>query len=151
MSTTERWQQFTGTHLSHHGPAFPMPPYTYKNAKLLVVSIRTSPETLRALVPEPLEVNSENLLRVYIGLLNIVEPLQFSYHEAGIMIPTFYKGIEGSYMPVLYLDQTFPITIGREVWGFPKFDAHVTLTEAPETIRATVSSQGTSLIKAEIQ
>ncbi len=151
MSTTERWQQFRGTHLSHHGPAFPMPPYTYTNAKTLVVSIRTTPETLRALVPEPLEVNSESLLRVYIGLFNVVQPLQLSYHEAGILIPTCYEGIEGSYMPVLYLDQTLPITIGREVWGFPKFDAHVTLTEESETIRANVSSQATSLIKAEIR
>jgi acetoacetate decarboxylase len=59
--------------------------------------------------------------------------------------------MEGSYMPVLYLDQMLPITMGREVWGFPKFGAQVTLFEESRTIRADVSSQVTPLIKAEIR
>ena len=151
MSTTGTLQQFAGTHLSYHRPAFPMPPYTYKNSKSLLISIHTTPEVLRAMLPNPLKANSESLLWVYIGLFNIVEPIQFSYYEAGIMIPASHGGIEGSYMPVLYLDQTLPITMGREVWGFPKFDAQVTLTEESGTISADVSSQATPLIKAEIR
>jgi acetoacetate decarboxylase len=102
-------------------------------------------------VPEPLEVNSEHLLRVYIGLFNIVEPLQLRYYEAGILIPTCYKGMAGAYMPVLYLNQALPITMGREVWGFPKFDAEVTFTEASGIIHGSVSSQATPLIKAEVR
>lgn len=151
MSAAETWQQFAGTHLSHLGRAFPMPPYAYKNTKALLISIRTTPDTLRALVPEPLEVNSEHLLQVYIGLFNIVEPLQLRYHEAGILIPTCYEGMAGAYMPVLYLNKTLPITIGREVWGFPKFGAEVTLTEKLGVIQGSVSSLGTPLIKAEIR
>jgi acetoacetate decarboxylase len=54
-----------------------MPPYTYKKSKSLLVSIHTTPEALRAMVPNPLKANSENLLWVYIGLFNIVEPIQY--------------------------------------------------------------------------
>ena len=37
-------------------PAFPMGPYRFFNREFLVVTYRTDPEALAAVVPEPLEV-----------------------------------------------------------------------------------------------
>lgn len=142
--------QFEGTHLSSRTPPYPMPPLTYENNRMLVIMIKTSPEVLRALVPEPLFVNPDGWLIIYVGELNIVSPCQTSYYEAGIMIPASDGHEEGVYMPVLYLDKTLPIVIGREVWGYPKFRAELSLSEESGVVHASVKSEGTSLIDATL-
>lgn len=37
-------------------PAFPRGPYRFSNREFLVITYRTDPDALRAVVPEPLEV-----------------------------------------------------------------------------------------------
>jgi len=39
-----------------NNPAYPPGPYRFYNREFIVISYRTDPEILRALVPEPLEV-----------------------------------------------------------------------------------------------
>jgi acetoacetate decarboxylase len=142
--------RFEGTHLCSKSAPYPMPPYTYENNRMLGIIIRTSPDLLRELVPEPLAVNPDDQMIIYVGALNVVAPVRFSYYEAGIMIPASDGREEGVYMPVLYLDKALPIVVGREVWGFPKFQADLSLKEEGGVVRATVISEGTSLIDATL-
>lgn len=37
-------------------PAFPMGPYRFINREFLIITYRTDPDKLRAVVPEPLEI-----------------------------------------------------------------------------------------------
>ena len=53
-------------------------------------------------------------------------------------------------MPILYLDKTLPITIGREVWGFPKFQADFGLEVETGVVHASVVKEGTTLIDATL-
>lgn len=142
--------QFEGTHLSSRTPSYPMPPLTYENNRTLAIEIKTTPEVLRALVPEPLFVNPDGRLIIYVANFNIVAPCQASYYEAGIMIPASDGQEEGVYMPVLYLDKTLPIVAGREVWGFPKFPAELSLSKENGVVHASVKSEGTLLIEATV-
>lgn len=142
--------QFEGTHLSTETPHYPMPPLVYENNRMLAVVVKTSPEVLRALVPEPLFVNPDGQLIIYVGELNIVSPCEASYYEAGIMIPASDGHEEGVYMPALYLDKTLPIVIGREVWGYPKFQAELSLSKKGSVVQASVKSEGTTLIDATL-
>jgi acetoacetate decarboxylase len=142
--------RFGGTHLSSTTPPYAMPPLTYENSQMLSITLRTSPDVLRALVPEPLVVNPHSLMRIYVGLLNIVDPEHISYYEAGIQVPASYGDNEGSYMPVLYLDKALPITIGREVWGFPKFQADFALEVETGVVHTSVVKEGTTLIDATL-
>lgn len=142
--------QFDGTHLSCTTPPYVMPPFTYENNRTLAITFKTSPDVLRALVPEPLVVNADNLMTIYIGELNVVDPNPICYYEAGIMIPTTYGRDKGCYMPVLYLDKVLPITIGREVFGYPKFQADLSIEVKDGVVHASVMSEGTSLIDATL-
>jgi acetoacetate decarboxylase len=142
---------FEGTHLSSRTPPYPLPPYTYEGNRMLIVVARTSPDLLRALVPEPLVVNPAGQMFIYVGDLNLVAPVHVGYHEAGIMIPASDGREEGVYLPVLYLDQALPIVVGREVWGYPKFQAVIDLVEEAAVVRASVRSEGTSLIDATLR
>jgi acetoacetate decarboxylase len=140
--------KFEGTHLCSKSTPYPMPPYTYEDNRMLGIIIRTSPEVLKELVPEPLAVNPDGQMIIYVGALNVVKPVRFGYYEAGIMIPASDGREEGVYMPVLYLDKALPIVVGREVWGYPKYQADLNLKEEGGVVRATVISEGTSLIDA---
>jgi len=127
-----------------------MPPYTYEENRMLAIIIRTSPEVLRELVPAPLTPNPDGQMIIYVGALNVVAPMKFGYYEAGIMIPFSDGREEGVYMPVLYLDKALPIVVGREVWGYPKYQADLSLKEEGGVVRATVISEGTPLIDATL-
>jgi acetoacetate decarboxylase len=142
--------RFEGTHLSSTTPPYAMPPFTYENNQMLYITFKTSPDVLRALVPEPLVVNPDSLMTIYVGMLNVVDPGPISYYEAAILIPVSYGNSKGSYMPILYLDKALPITIGREVWGFPKFQADLCFGVEAGVVHATVAKEGTTLIDATL-
>lgn len=139
-------------HLSGSGIAYPMPPLRYEGNRLVGVTFTTSPEIVRELVPEPLVVGRDSLLILYVAALRMVEPEEIVYHEAGLLVPAAYDdSTRGSYVPVLYLDRALPITIGREVWGFPKFAAEISLETADGVIEASVTKDGHTLIDLTLE
>lgn len=139
-------QNFEGSHLSITTFPYPMPPYVFENNQMVNVTFKTSPDVLRELVPEPLIINKDSLITVFIGMLNIVKPEPITYYEAAIMIPVSYDDKKGNYMPVLYLDKTLPITVGREIWGFPKFQAEVNMEVKDGIVEASVRRGETTLL-----
>ena len=53
-------------------------------------------------------------------------------------------------MPVLYLDKALTITPGREIWGFPKFQADFNFEVKDSVVRARVVTEGVTLIDATL-
>ena len=103
-------------------PAFPMGPYRFFNREFLVVTYRTDPEALAAVVaavvPEPLEVTDS---LVNCEFIRMPDSTGFGdYTETGQVIPVRFKGEDGVYVHSMYLDDEAPIAGGRELWGFPK-------------------------------
>src|SRR5262249_8088709 len=99
-------------------PAFPRGPYRFFNRESLIVTYRTDPEALRAVVPEPLEVD-EPLVKY--EFIRMPDSTGFgSYTESGQVIAVKYRGEPGGYVHAMYLDDEAPIAGGRELWGFAK-------------------------------
>ena len=48
-----------------NNPAYPRGPYRFYNREFVVISYRTDPEIMRAVVPEPLEVVGDMVIRVH--------------------------------------------------------------------------------------
>ena len=42
------------------------------------------------------------------------------YYEGGISVGVRYKGVTGSYMPILFTSTDDALLVGREVFGMPK-------------------------------
>jgi acetoacetate decarboxylase len=117
-----------------------------------MITFKTSADILRALVPEPLIVNSDSLITAFVADFKIIKPEEINYFEAGLFIPTSYEGKKGSYVPVLFLNKTLPITIGREIWGYPKFQADkFVLKFEKEVVYASVMKDGTTFIDATLR
>src|SRR5271157_548471 len=99
-------------------PAFPPGPYRFFNREYFVITYRTDPEALAAVVPEPLEV-TEPIVKY--EFIRMPDSTGFGdYTETGQVIPVRLNGEEGAYTHAMYLDDDAPIAGGRELWGFPK-------------------------------
>jgi len=99
-------------------PAFPPGPYRYVNREYLIITYRTDPERLRAIVPEPLEV-AEALVKY--EFIRMPDSTGFGdYTETGQVIPVSFQGRKGGYNHCMFLNDEAPIAGGRELWGFPK-------------------------------
>ena len=143
-------QDFSGTHLAGTSLSYPMPPFTYEGSQVVSVTFRTSPELLRAMVPEPLVPAETNEVSVSIVHHHIVAPMPLSYYEAFLLIPVSHQGSPGQYIPVLYLDDAAAIIGGREIWGFSKFGGEIRMVEEGGEVRATVQQAGVTLIEVSV-
>jgi acetoacetate decarboxylase len=119
-------------------PAYPPGPYRFIDREYLIISYRTDPAKLRALVPEPLEVDEREPLVKY-EFIRMPDSTGFGdYTETGQVIPVSFCGRKGGYTHCMFLNDEPPIAGGRELWGFPKKLANPTLHTEIDTLVGTL-------------
>ena len=95
-------------------PAFPPGPYRFVNREFFIITYRTDPDALRAVLPDSTGFGD--------------------YTESGQVIPVSFRGQLGGYVHAMYLDDEPPIAGGRELWGFPKKLASPSLRVEKDTL-----------------
>jgi len=117
-------------------PSYPPGPYRFVDREFFVITYRTDPEALRAVVPEPLEVG-EPLVKY--EFIRMPDSTGFGdYTESGQVIPVTFEGQAGGYVHAMYLNDDSPIAGGREIWGFPKKLAEPALSIEKDTLLGTL-------------
>lgn len=117
-------------------PAYPPGPYRFVNREYLIVTYRTDPERLRAVVPGPLEIEEPH---VKFEFIRMPDSTGFGdYTESGQVIPVRFKSRKGNYTHSMFLNDHPPIAAGRELWGFPKKLASPTLRPEIDTLVGTL-------------
>ena len=106
-------------------PAVPACGHRFNRREHLFIVYRTDWDALRKAVPEPLELLDEPLVRFEV--MKMPDSTGFGdYTESGQTIPVSYKGEQGEYLHMMYLDNFEATAAGRECsaypkkWGFPK-------------------------------
>ena len=117
-------------------PAFPPGPYRFVNREYFIITYRTDPERLRAIVPEPLALDAPLVKYEFIRMPNSTG--FGDYTESGQVIPVSLNGRRGSYTHCMFLDDEAPIAGGRELWGFPKKLASPSLKIEKDTLVGTL-------------
>jgi acetoacetate decarboxylase len=133
-----------------NNPAYPRGPYRFYNREFVVISYRTDPELLRAVVPEPLEVVGDT---VNYEFIRMPDSTGFGdYTESGQVIPVQLrtaKGVEkGAYVHAMYLNDHPPIAGRRELWGFPKKLASPVLDYETDVVVGTLDYGKVRVAKA---
>src|SRR5271156_15291 len=119
-------------------PAYPPGPYRFVNREYLIITYRTDPARLRAVVPEPLELDAREALVKY-EFIRMPDSNGFGdYTESGQVIPVSFRGRRGSYTHCMFLNDEGPIAGGRELWGFPKKLANPSLQVEVDTLVGTL-------------
>jgi acetoacetate decarboxylase len=124
-------------------------PYTYKGSEFVSIVFQTSPDLVNKLVPKPLIANKEGLMSIAIGLQRMESG--FTYHEMYLAIPVEFNGKKGAFIPLLYLNKVNPIILGREIWGFPKYDAEINFQKDDKKATASIYKDGKLLIEAYLE
>jgi len=113
-------------------PAFPPGPYRFVNREFFVITYRTDPDALRAVIPAPLEFTQP---LVKFEFIRMPDSTGFGdYTESGQVIPVSFQGQAGGYVHAMFLDDEAPIAGGRELWGFPKKLASPKLSVEADTL-----------------
>ena len=117
-------------------PSYPRGPYRFMNREYLIISYRTDPDALRAVVPEPLQFTDPIVKYEFIRM---PDSTGFgNYTESGQVIPVTFNGVPGGFVHSMYLDDDAPIAGGREIWGFPKKLASPKLRADKDTLVGTL-------------
>ncbi len=123
-------------------PSYPKGPYRFYNREYMLITYETDPAILRAMVPEPLEPEGENLVTYeYMNMLDSGQGFG-SYSESGLVIPCLYNGEKVNFTAQMYLNCEPPTTGGREIWGFPKKYGEPKLEVVHETLVGTLHYGG---------
>ena len=130
-------------------PLYPPPPYRYRDCPLMVVPFVAEPGVTRRLVPAPLEPNSDDIAYVAIG--HLYNDRLGSTREAFIVVPASDGARTGNYSVFLYLENDACVTSGREIWGWPKKLAEISLAEDADSVRAVVRRGGADLVRATLE
>jgi len=117
-------------------PAYPPGPYRFVDREFLVITYRTDPDRLRAVVPEPLMVEAPLVKYEFIRMPNSTG--FGDYTETGQVIPVSLSGRKGGYTHCMFLNDEPPIAGGRELWGFPKKLANPSLHAEIDTLVGTL-------------
>ncbi|MGH7066633.1 MAG: acetoacetate decarboxylase [Acetobacteraceae bacterium] len=119
-------------------PAYPKGPYRFNDREFLVITYRTDPDRLQAIVPAPLAIDPTNPLVKY-EFIRMPDSTGFGdYTETGQVIPVTFKGRAGGYTHAMFLNDHPPIAGGRELWGFPKKLARPHLHKEIDTLVGTL-------------
>jgi acetoacetate decarboxylase len=117
-------------------PSYPPGPYRFVDREYMIITYRTDPDALRAVLPEPLAFG-EPLVKY--EFIRMPDSTGFgNYTESGQVIAVTYQGKSGGYVHSMYLDDDAPIAGGREIWGFPKKLAQPSLTAAKDVLLGTL-------------
>ena len=119
-----------------HNPAFPPGPYRFVDREYLIITYRTDPDALRALIPAPLELIDPV---VKFEFINMPDSTGFGHYcESGQVIPVSYNGEHGGFVLSMFLNDHPPIAAGRELWGFPKKLGQPELRVHTDTLMGTL-------------
>ncbi|ACB96267.1 acetoacetate decarboxylase [Beijerinckia indica] len=127
-------------------PAFPRGPYRFVDREFLIITYRTDPDKLRAVIPAPLEFD-EPIVRY--EFIRMPDSTGFGdYTESGQIIPVTFYGHKGNYSHSMYLNDEAPLAGGRELWGFPKKLASPSLTRESDHLLGTLDYGPTRIATA---
>jgi acetoacetate decarboxylase len=127
-------------------PAYPPPPYHFRDREFLVITYRTDPAALARVVPEPLRPASDLVKYEFIRMPD--SSGLGSYTESGQVIPVTLDGEAGGYTHAMYLDSLPGIIAGRELLGFPKVLAQPTLRVNHDCLLGTLDYHGVRVATA---
>lgn len=130
-----------------------LPPFHCKDNKGVTAYFTVKPETIKKyLEPTPFEYYS-NVVYVYVSDWNNAtcgDGYNHGFFDSGLGIPVLYKGRKGIHILYEFEDHDYAITAGRELWGYPKKYADISMKEENGLLVANVHKNGKNIIHLEM-
>ncbi len=106
-------------------PLYGKPPLVWKDMRVQLVVYETDIENVRRVIPDPLMPRS-NIVITWVSEFEL-GTTQGAFREMAIYVQVKYQNYEGDYEPFLYVSTPLPLTAGREIWGYQKKMANISI------------------------
>ncbi|MHA2396207.1 MAG: acetoacetate decarboxylase family protein, partial [Candidatus Thorarchaeota archaeon] len=119
-------------------PAYPRPPYHYIDARLFLALFNPPEDAVQDLLPAPLRPSQMPLAGIMVGEMPCKETGTFM--EAGLLVQCVFDNPEtkeeevGVYFAYNYVNTDVAQVAGREIWGYPRKLAKISLVWKNDTI-----------------
>ncbi|MFW9768944.1 MAG: acetoacetate decarboxylase family protein [Candidatus Thorarchaeota archaeon] len=133
-------------------PTYPMPPYHYFNSRLFLAMFNPPEDAIQALLPPPLRPSQMPLAALMFGEMPCKETGTFM--ESGVLVQCIFDNPEtkeeevGVYFAYNYVNTEIAQVAGREIWGYPRKQAKISLNWRNDTITGKVVRDKTTIYKA---
>jgi acetoacetate decarboxylase len=117
-------------------PLFARPPIYYRDVEAISLTYETEEEAAADILPEGLELTTPATATV------IIVRYPFStlgpYEEAILGLSCTFNGDTKFYIAHIVVNTDIPLAAGREIWGYPKKFAHITLQKEGDLVIGTM-------------
>jgi acetoacetate decarboxylase len=133
-------------------PTYPMPPYHYIDARLFLALFNPPEDAIQDLLPPPLRPSQMPLAALMFGEMPCKETGTFM--ESGLLVQCIFDNPEtkeeevGVFFVMNYVDTDVALASGREIWGYPRKLAKISLNWRSNTITGKVVRDKTTIFKA---
>ncbi len=121
-----------GHNMPADAPLYASPPIYYKDAESLGITYETDLEAALDLLPEGLTIDTPAMATLLI--LRYPFSTLGPYEEAILGIPCSWENEPRLYIPHIVVNSDIPQAAGREIWGYPKKMAHITLEKEMDLV-----------------
>jgi acetoacetate decarboxylase len=133
-------------------PMYPAPPYHYVDARLLLALFNPPEDAVQGLLPEPLRPSQMPLA----GFLFAEQPCKEAgtFMESGVLVQCLFDNPQtkqeevGVHFAYNYVDTDVALAAGREIWGYPRKLADISLDLKGDKVVGTTSRDGKTLLRA---
>jgi len=136
-------------------PLYPSPPYHYDGAELFLALFYGTEESVQALLPEPLRPTDMNLMALLFGRQPCRETGPFM--EAGLLVQCLFENPEtgeeevGVFFSHNFVTTDVAMAAGREIWGYPRKLAKISMDWDGDVLRAYVERHDTVVLQARCE
>ena len=117
-------------------PTYPRGPYKFFDRQYMIISYKTDAAAIREALPEPLQPAGDT---VSVQWLDLPDGEGFGAYSAVVQsIPCTFNGEPCNFISQMYVDNTPPLTGGREIWGYPMKFGKATLQVHGDTLTGTM-------------
>lgn len=126
-------------------PYYPMPPARYRNARFQFVYFRADVAAVERVLPACFEPAEDGFCAA-IGLAIPWAANYGKFEESVLTVKCKYKGQEGFFAPVVFLNSRSSIPAGREIYGTPKVYAEMEVAMDERVMYTDTVLAGTSVL-----
>ena len=126
-------------------PLYGKPPLVWKDMDIQLIVYETDIENVKKVIPDPLEARS-NIVITWISQFDL-GTTQGAFKEFAVYVQVKYKDMEGDYEPFLYVNSPLPLTAGREIWGYQKKMAEISLKHDQEAVVGNITRLDHQILK----
>jgi acetoacetate decarboxylase len=123
-------------------PLYPDPPFEYRDARMIVAFVEGGAPT--SVLPPHLEPTPDPIR--FVVFADYPDTTIGPYREVIVLVSAAHQGQAGLFCPLIYVTSDAALCAGREIWGFPKKLAEITVTVRGDEVRARLARGGHDLL-----